>query len=61
MTHGYLTFFFMEAFMKATKSSIWGLVLMLLMALWSVGQAQDSLGMSRVATLDYWSDDMRIR
>jgi len=32
-----------------------GLIVILFLAMWNVGQAQDSLGMRCVSTLDYWS------
>jgi hypothetical protein len=41
--------------MRAVQWSKWGLIVMLLLAVWNVGQAQDSLGMHHVATLGYWS------
>jgi len=39
-----------------------GLIIMLFLAVWNVGQAQDSLGMSCVSNLDYWSgvDDLQM-
>ena len=39
--------------MRAVNLSTWGLIAMLFLAVWNVGQAQDSLGMHYVATLDY--------
>ncbi len=40
--------------MRTVHLSRCGLVILLFLAIWNVGQAQDSLGMSRVSTLDYW-------
>ncbi len=48
--------------MRAVHLSRCGLVILLFLAIWNVGLAQDSLGMSRVATLAYWQGiwDMEI-
>ena len=40
--------------MRTVHLSRYGLVILLFLAVWNVGLAQDSLGMSCVSTLDYW-------
>jgi len=40
--------------MRTVHLSRCGLIVMLFLAVWNIGQAQDSLGMHHVATLDYW-------
>jgi hypothetical protein len=44
----------LEGTMRAVHLRTWGLIVILFLAVWNVGQAQDSLGMHHVATLDYW-------
>jgi len=41
--------------MRPVHLSACGLMVLLFLAVWNVGQAQDSLGISCVATLEYWS------
>jgi hypothetical protein len=40
--------------MRTLYLSKWGLTLILLLAVWNVGQAQDSLGMQYLSGLSYW-------
>jgi len=40
--------------MRLVRLSTCGLIVILFLAVWNVGQAQDSLGMRCVSTLDYW-------
>jgi len=42
--------------MRNVRLSTCGLTIMVFLAVWNVGQAQDSLGMHHVASLVYWSD-----
>jgi hypothetical protein len=48
--------------MKTVHLSKGGLIIMLFLAVWNVGQAQDSLGMGCVSGLDYWQqvDDIQM-
>jgi hypothetical protein len=40
--------------MRTAPLSRWGIFAVLFLSVWSIGQAQDSLGMSRADALDYW-------
>ncbi len=43
--------------MRTVHLSRCGLVILLFLAVWNVGQAQDSLGMRCLSSLDYWGGD----
>jgi len=46
----------LEDIMKTVRLTTCGLIVMLLPAIWNVGQAQDSLGMSCLSSLNYWQN-----
>jgi len=47
--------------MRMIRLSKWGLIVMLFLAVWNVGQAQDSLGMSCLSSLEYWQGADKIQ
>jgi hypothetical protein len=40
--------------MRTAPLSRWGIFAVLFLSVWSIGQAQDSLGIHHVGTLEYW-------